>query len=381
MPFLDRRELFYINWWLVLVSLLLFAVGMVNLYSASGVRAEDGMVLSPYYQRQLVWGLMGLGVMVLAMAVDYKHFYQLAPFVYVAVLGLLLLVPIFGKVVGGAKRWIDFGPISIQPSEFAKVTVLLLGARFLSRDGETLGWKRLFKALLIGLLPFALIVRQPDLGTALMVLLVLGGLILFHGVKWRVLRVCLIVVPLLLPMGWFVLHDYQQQRILTFLDPSKDPKGSGYHIIQSQIAIGSGELMGKGYLGGTQSQLRFLPEKHTDFAIAVFGEEWGFVGTMVLLALFCFMLMSIYATVRNAKDRFGSTLCAGVFFYFFWQILINMGMVVGIMPVVGMPLPFISYGGSAMLVNCALVGVVLNVSMRRFVFAGKVSVLKKVEGN
>lgn len=366
----DRRLLLHINWGLVITALLLFVVGIVNLYSASGVRLEDGISLSSYYQKQLVWGLMGLGAMVTCTLISYRQIERLAVPAYVAVIILLCMVPFFGKTVYGAKRWIDLGFLNLQPSELAKFTVLIMGAKALSKNGEALGWKRLGMILCIGLVPFALIVRQPDLGTALTVLALLGGMVLFHGVKWRVLRVCLVAVPLLLPMGWFVLHDYQQERILTFLDPSRDPRGAGYHIIQSQIAIGSGEMAGKGFQAGTQSQLRFLPEKHTDFAIAVLGEEWGFVGCMTLITLFCLFLSTIYTSVRDAKDRFGSTLAAGIFFYFFWQIIVNIGMVVGLMPVVGMPLPFISYGGNAMMVNCALLGIVLNVSMRRFVFKG-----------
>lgn len=366
----DRRLLLHINWGLVITALLLFVVGIVNLYSASGVRLEDGISLSSYYQKQLIWGLMGLGAMVTCTLISYRQIERLAVPAYVAVIILLCMVPFFGKTVYGAKRWIDLGFLNLQPSELAKFTVLIMGAKALSKNGESLGWKRLGMILCIGLVPFALIVRQPDLGTALTVLALLGGMVLFHGVKWRVLRVCLVAVPLLLPMGWFVLHDYQQERILTFLDPSRDPRGAGYHIIQSQIAIGSGEMAGKGFQAGTQSQLRFLPEKHTDFAIAVLGEEWGFVGCMALITLFCLFLSTIYTSVRDAKDRFGSTLAAGIFFYFFWQIIVNIGMVVGLMPVVGMPLPFISYGGNAMMVNCALLGIVLNVSMRRFVFKG-----------
>lgn len=366
----DRRLLLHINWGLVISALLLFVVGIVNLYSASGVRVEDGISLSPYYQKQLIWGLMGLGAMIACTLVSYRQIERMAVPAYVTVIILLCLVPFFGKTVYGAKRWIDLGFLNLQPSELAKFTVLIMGAKALSKNGEPLGWKRLGAVLCIGLVPFALIVRQPDLGTALTVLVLLGGMVLFHGVKWRVLRVCLVAVPLLLPMGWFVLHDYQQERILTFLDPTRDPRGAGYHIIQSQIAIGSGELFGKGFQAGTQSQLRFLPEKHTDFAIAVLGEEWGFAGCMALVTLFCLFLCAIYNTVRDAKDRFGSTLAAGIFFYFFWQIIVNIGMVVGLMPVVGMPLPFISYGGNAMMVNCALLGIVLNVSMRRFVFKG-----------
>lgn len=366
----DRRLLLHINWGLVISTLLLFVVGIVNLYSASGVRVEDGISLSPYYQKQLIWGMMGLGAIITCTLISYRQIERLAVPAYVMIIILLCLVPFLGKTVYGAKRWIDLGFLNLQPSELAKFTVLIMGAKALSKNGASLDWKRLIKVLCIGLAPFALIVRQPDLGTALTVLALLGGMVLFHGVKWRVLRVCLVAVPLLLPMGWFVLHDYQQERILTFLDPTRDPRGAGYHIIQSQITIGSGELFGKGFQAGTQSQLRFLPEKHTDFAIAVLGEEWGFAGCMVLIALFCLFLCAIYNTVRDAKDRFGSTLAAGIFFYFFWQIIVNIGMVVGLMPVVGMPLPFISYGGSALMVNCALLGIVLNVSMRRFVFKG-----------
>jgi len=193
-------------------------------------------------------------------------------------------------------------------------------------------------------------------------------MILFKGVTGSVFRVLVVVLPVMVPFGWFFLHDYQKQRIMTFLDPGNDPLGAGYHIIQSQIAIGSGGFWGKGFLEGTQSQLRFLPEKHTDFAFAVFGEEWGFFGAMILLITFCAFLYQIYIVTMEAKDDFGSYLAAGVFFYFFWQILINIGMVLGIMPVVGIPLPFISYGGSASVVNFCMIGLVLNVAMRRFVF-------------
>lgn len=198
-------------------------------------------------------------------------------------------------------------------------------------------------------------------------LAILGGMILYHGLKKRVLLVCLISIPLLLPMAWFALHDYQKQRIMTFLDPSNDPRGAGYHIIQSKIAIGSGQIWGKGFLEGTQSKLSFLPEKHTDFAIAVFGEEWGFVGCVALMALFSLFLLSIFETVRGAKDRFGSNLAAGFSFTSFGKSL-STPAVVGIMPVVGIPLPFISYGGSATVVNFSLIGLVLNISMRRFLF-------------
>ncbi len=365
---IDRRMLYHINWSLIGLSILLFAVGVMNLYSASGFRIETGQAINPFYQKQMVWGLIGIGGMLVFLFFDYRHLKTLAWPVFVLTVVLLLCVPVFGKTIYGARRWLDLGFFNFQPSELAKISILLIGAKLLSRGAQPMGWGELAMVVLVGMVPAGLIVLQPDLGSGLSVLLLLGGMILYRGLRKSVLKPLLILGPLLLPLSWFFLHDYQKRRIMTFLDPSSDPLGSGYHINQSQIAIGSGQIWGKGFLAGTQSQLRFLPEKHTDFAIAVFGEEWGFIGAIILLSLFCLFLYQIFVTASEAKDRFGSYLAAGVFFYFFWQILINMGMVLGLMPVVGIPLPFISYGGSAMVVNLCLVGVVINVSMRRFVF-------------
>ncbi len=366
---LDRRLFLYVNWELIACFTALFIVGVGNLYSASGIRFEEGITVASYYQRQLIWGGLGFLVMMVSMAFDYRQLKNLAWPLFICTLILLALVPIIGKTVYGAQRWISLGFMNVQPSEVAKLAVLILAARVLSRSENTLDWNDFFKVLLVGLVPGAFIITQPDLGTTLNVLLLLAGMILFHGVSSRVFKTCLIVTPLIGAFMWFVgMQDYQRQRVLTFIDPSNDPRGSGYHIIQSQIAIGSGKLWGKGFFEGTQSQLRFVPEKHSDFAVAVFGEEWGFVGCVALVSLYCFFLLAIYSTVVKARDRFGSMLAVGVFFYFFWQIVINMGMVIGLMPVVGIPLPFMSYGGSSMLVNCALLGIVLNVSMRRFMF-------------
>ncbi len=364
----ENRLFFHINWAFLGLILLLFGLGVMNLYSASTLRVEGGMALDPFYRKQLVWGAVGICGMVAFMLFDYRHLKSLAwPLFWGAVI-LLVAVPLWGKTILGARRWLSFGLFNLQPSELAKIAVLILGARVLARMEGTLSWGMLGRVLLIGLVPAGLIIRQPDLGSGLSVLLLLGGMILFRGVRKRVFQVLSLVVPVCLPFGWFFLHDYQKQRILTFLDPGSDSLGAGYHILQSQIAIGSGGFWGKGFLEGTQSQLRFLPEKHTDFAFAVFGEEWGFAGAMVLLGLFCAFLYQIFIVSQEAKDEFGSFLCAGVFFYFFWQVLINMGMVLGLMPVVGIPLPFISYGGSASVVNFCLIGLVMNVSMRRFVF-------------
>lgn len=364
----DRRLLLHVNWGLIVLTGLLFLVGVINLYSASTLRLESGVTMDGYFNKQLLWGGASCVVMIVLVLVDYRHFKAVAVPLFALCIVLLLCVPLFGKTILGAKRWLDLGFFNLQPTELAKISVLVLGARVLAGMEGRLGWINMGKAVLIGLVPAALIVKQPDLGSALNILLILGGMILFKGISFAVFRILAVLIPAVLPFGWFFLHDYQKQRILTFLDPGNDPLGAGYHIIQSQIAIGSGGFWGKGFLQGTQSQLRFLPEKHTDFAFAVFGEEWGFFGSMILLTLFCSFLYQIYIVALEAKDEFGSYLAAGVFFYFFWQILINMGMVLGIMPVVGIPLPFVSYGGSASVVNFCMIGLAMNVAMRRFVF-------------
>lgn len=366
---MDRRLFSHLNWGLLICVFCLFLLGVGNLYSASGTRLEGGITLSDFYQKQLVWGGCGALAMFAAMCFDYRKLRNLAWGFYLVSLVLLICVPIAGKTVYGAKRWLDLGFVTIQPSEIAKLSVLVLSARLLSRDGEPLGWKDFFYILVAGLIPCALVLKQPDLGTTCLILFILGGMIIFHGVRSYILKTCFVIGPCLAVFMWFVgMHDYQRQRIFSFLNPDNDPRGAGYHLLQSIIAIGSGEIWGKGFREGTQSQLRFLPERHSDFAVAVFGEEWGFAGCVALVTLFCLFLLSIYATAAQAKDRFGSLLVVGVFFYFFCQIFINMGMVIGLMPVVGVPLPFISYGGSATVVNFALLGIVLSVSMRRFMF-------------
>ncbi len=364
----DRRLVLCINWPLLALTALLFGVGVLNLYSASGFRMGDELSLQPFYNKQLIWGLAGLFCMLAMVFFDYKHLASVAWPLAIFVAVLLVLVLVFGKTVSGARRWLPIGGFAFQPSELAKIAMLLLAAKLLSKRSERLGWLDL-AGILAASVPMALlIIVEPDLGTGLNLLLLVFGLILFRGLAAPVFKTLVVACPLLVPCGWFFLKPYQKSRILTLFDPQRDPLGAGYHIIQSQIAIGSGQMWGKGFLEGTQSQLRYLPEKHTDFAVAVFAEEWGFVGGILLLVLFCLFLLQFYATARNAKDRFGSYLAAGVFFYFFWQILINMGMVLGIMPVVGIPLPFISYGGSATIVNFTLVGIVVNVSMRRYIF-------------
>lgn len=365
---LDKKLIENIDFKFLTVVVLLFLAGVINLFSASVYKIEYGLNITPFFIKQTIWGCIGFAVFIFLLCFDYRHLKHISTYIYWVSILFLLAVFKFGKIVYGARRWIDLKIFSFQPSEMAKIATLILVAYLLSKKEGVLSNKEFFKISFLGMLPAVLIMKQPDLGTALLLLLIIGGMLFFKGIKKSLAKLIAILTPLFLPLSWFFLHDYQKKRILNFLDPSRDPLGAGYHVIQSQIAIGSGKLWGKGFLAGSQSQLRFLPEKHTDFAFAVFAEEWGFIGAIFLLCLFCFFLYSILQIAFQAKDNFGRYLVIGVFFYFFWQIFINMGMVLGLMPVVGVPLPFISYGGTSLIINFALVGLVINVGMRRFVF-------------
>ena len=364
----DRQLFLHINWPVLAIVFLLFVAGVLNLYSASAFRIGDGTALTPFYKRQLIWGGISLLAMITTMLLDYRHLKNSAWFLYLVGIVLLIAVLFWGRTIYGAQRWLDLGLFHFQPSEVAKIGLVLVAAAFLSRIKHSLGFKDMLKALLIVIVPAYFIASQPDLGSALLLIFLMAGMVIYQGIKKNTLKIILLTLPMLVPLGWFFLKDYQKTRLLTFLNPGQDPLGSGYHVIQSQIAIGSGRFWGKGFMEGTQSQLRFLPEKHTDFAFSVLGEEWGFIGSIILLFLFCVFLYQIFLCSAEAKDKFGTMLCVGVFFYFFWQILINIGMVLGLMPVVGVPLPFVSYGGTSLLVNFIMVGLVLNVSMRRFMF-------------
>ncbi len=365
---IDRQLILHMNWAMLALLVLLFAIGVLNLYSASAYRIGEETTLTPFYSKQLVWGLVGAVAMFLIMLFDYRHLKLLAWYVYAVSLILLVCVHFWGTSIYGAQRWLSLGFVSFQPSEMVKISALILTAYILSSIERPLNFRDLGKIFVIAIIPVLLVIKQPDLGSGLMILFLIGGIVLYHGIDKKLSKVLLVLVPLHMPLGWFFLHDYQKTRLLSFLDPTQDPLGSGYHLIQSQIAVGSGGFWGKGFMEGTQSQLRFLPEKHTDFAFSVFGEEWGFAGAIILLLLFCVFLYQILSVSQEAKDRFGSLICVGVFFYFFWQVLVNMGMVLGLLPVVGIPLPFISYGGTSAMVNFIMVGLVLNVSMRRFMF-------------
>ena len=363
----DRRLLENFSFIFLALVLALTVMGIVNLYSAT---LGSHIAGTPVYIKQIYRLLVGLAVMVALLLFDYHKVEEAAYPLYAIGIVLLLGVLIMGRTTSGAQRWIDLGFLSIQPSEIIKVFVLAALAKYLAQREfpEGLGFKNLVgPAALVGV-PFLLILKQPDLGTAIHLFLASVSVLFFLRIRPIVAAVMGFSGLAALPFVWHFLKEYQKKRIITFINPEQDPLGAGYHIIQSKIAVGSGEIWGKGFKMGTQSQLRFLPERHTDFAFSVFAEEWGFVGSIVLLALFFLLIMAGLQIVRRSQDRFGALLALGLLSLIFWQFIINISMVTGLMPVVGIPLPFISYGGSSLVTTFVAVGLLLNVGMRRFLF-------------
>jgi len=270
----------------------------------------------------------------------------------------------------GATRWLSVGGIGLQPSEVMKIVSIIVLARYFTEKSNPQGFT-LRDLLLPGallLVPVLLVMKQPDLGTAMLLLAIGGTMALFAGIRRSTLLALVIAGAAAAFGGWFLLHDYQRQRIYTFLNPEQDPLKSGYHIIQSKIAVGSGGLFGQGFRKGTQAQLSFLPERHTDFAFSVFAEEWGFTGCLLVLVLYLLIVLWGLYISRRASDRFGMFLALGVSAMLFWHIVVNLAMVIGLLPVVGVPLPLFSYGGTSMITSMTGIGLLLNVSMRRFMF-------------
>jgi len=364
----DRRLVTYFDWVLLLTVTIIAGLGILNLYSATSTWSVGA---NPVYLKQTYWLGIGLGIALLACLPDYRHLEYLAWGFYGITLVLLVVVLVMGKTSMGATRWIHLGFFNLQPSEVMKIVIIVALARYFAqrRSPHPLDFRELWlPALLLGV-PVGLIVVQPDLGTALMVVFIGGTMALFAGIRRRDLGILGAIGLAAACGGWFLLlRDYQKERIRTFLDPERDPLGSGYHIIQSKIAVGSGGLFGQGFMQGTQSQLSFLPERHTDFVFSVLAEEWGFTGCLVLLLLYLFLIIWGMYIARRAADQFGMFLAIGVVGMLFWHIVVNLGMVIGLLPVVGVPLPLFSYGGTSMITTMIGTGLLLNVSMRRFIF-------------
>lgn len=357
------------EWPLILVTLVLAVVGLCLIYSATSHMGEAGRVL---VIKQVTWCSLGLILMALFLLFDYKLLEKWAIWFYLLAIVALIAVWGLGKVTAGSKRWIEIGFMRFQPSEFAKLAVVMILAKYFHarvRNGES-DLKHLATTLGLAAVPAVLVALQPDLGTAGVVMLVAASMILFGGMGRRALiwsgGALLVIIPILLLAGDRLLMDYQKKRLLTYLDPGYDPLGSGYHIIQSQIAIGSGGLLGKGFLEGTQNQLMFLPVKHTDFIFSILAEEMGFVGCAAVLALFAVMFLRGLDVAEKARDTFGVFLAFGCVSVLFWHVVINVGMVMGMFPVVGVPLSFLSYGGSSLLASFLAISILVNVGMRRF---------------
>ena len=361
----DRRLLVNFDLVLLLSVLFIAALGTFNLYSICLSSWEDSSV---FFYRQIYWILIGLTVILFVLPLNYLNFVRYAYYLHTLALLLLLVVVVIGKTKLGSQRWLALGPVNIQPSEIAKITFIFMLSKFYSENcsAKPFGLRDLWLPGIFLGVTFLLIFIQPDLGTAGIVALIFVSLLFFVRVKIKSFVLCAAAALATLPLAWGFLKDYQKQRVLTFINPELDPLRSGYQIIQSKIAIGSGCLLGKGFSLGTQNQLRFLPEQHTDFAFSVWGEEWGFLGCIFLLFLFFLLLYRGLCIAFNSKNLAGAVLALCLVFLLFWQIIINLGMTVGLFPVVGLPLPLFSYGGSSMVTTLLAIGVLLNIGMRKF---------------
>ncbi len=343
----------------LLCILALLGYSLFVMWSASG--QDIGMM-----ERKAAQIAIGLTVMIAMAQIPPRVYEGWAPYLYIVCVILLIMVDVFGQISKGAQRWLDLGFVRFQPSEIAKIAVPLMVARFINRDTCPPSLKNTVIALVLIFLPTLLVAAQPDLGTSILVA-ASGLFVLFlAGMSWRLIAVALVLLAAFIPVLWFFLmHDYQRARVMMLLDPESDPLGAGYHIIQSKIAIGSGGLSGKGWLQGTQSQLEFLPERHTDFIFAVLAEELGLIGVLVLITMYMFVIMRGLVIAANAQTSFGRVMVGGLILILFVYVFVNIGMVSGILPVVGVPLPLISYGGSALVVLMAGFGIVMSIHTHR----------------
>lgn len=342
-------------------SALLLFLGMLMIFSTT-LDSNNRL-----FYRQLVFFGCGVILMWLVSVFDYRKLKKSTAILFVLINLLLVFVWMFGSQVRGSTRWINLGFFVLQPAELAKIVMVIILAKYLDQQGERLKsfWYVIRSAVYIGI-PAFLILIEPDLGSALILLLVWFSMLIFSAMDKKHFLILVLVFAVLAGFSWkFFLHDYQRQRIYTFLDPTKDPQGSGYNVIQSTIAVGSGGVWGRGVGRGLQSQLEFLPERQTDFIFASTAEELGLAGSVIVLSLYAIFLYRLILSAQIARDNFGMYLCIGIFFMFFWQILINVGMNIGIMPVTGIPLPLVSYGGSSLLNSLLAIGLAQSIYSRR----------------
>jgi rod shape determining protein RodA len=361
----ERRLYHHVDWAMLGAIVALCVIGLAQIYSTTYV---EGVGPSSIFYTQIYGIVLGLVGLVVALSLDYRTLADKSHFLYLGVVALLIYVLLFGVVRGGSRRWIDFGPMNLQPSEFAKATLALVLAKFFgeSRRGMITRADLVIGAL-IAAVPLFVIYLQPDLGTAVTLLPVLFAVAFVAGMPMRLIGILAVVGLLAAPIAWkFALQDYQKERISTFLNPSADARGAGYQQIQARITVGSGGPFGKGFREGTQGQLRFLPVAHNDFIFSALAEEHGFLGVVVTLGLYLFVILRSIESARLAKDRTGAYLVLGVLASFTFQVIYNITMSAGLAPVKGLTLPLMSYGGSSMIATLVGFGLILNVRMRRF---------------
>ncbi|NLU35514.1 MAG: rod shape-determining protein RodA [Clostridiales bacterium] len=370
---------------LLFIIILLTGFGLIGIALAtrSPMEGTEGAIAEAIgsfnlqqVKLQIIWFATGLVLMIIVVSVDYHKINDLAPYAYLAVIGLLVIVKFFGTTGGGAQRWIAIGSFRMQPSEFTKITVILILARIMAREDEEEeevinDFKTIGKLIIALALPLALIIIQPDMGTAMVLAVIFAGMVFVAGIKYKYLFIALAAAVAAVPVVWYtILDDFQKKRIQVFLNPGMDPLGDGYHVLQSIISIGSGQLTGQigraGLLGDNLlSQLDFLPAKDTDFVFSVITEALGFIGGITIIVLYYLLIMRTLRVARRSRDKLGSYICVGVASMVLFHVFENIGMSMGIMPITGIPLPFISYGGSSMWTNMISFGLVLNVGMRR----------------
>lgn len=360
-----KRFLRRIDFVLLFASLGIIIYSLVVISSATHVNTP-GEERYWFVQRQGIFAVINILIAILFLNFDYRGLQQYGKQLYIFNLIMLAAVMFFGHAALGAQRWIQIGPVSLQPSEFSKLIMIICMASLLeNKVGQLNSFQDLLPiAAYIGV-PFLLVLKQPDLGTSLVFMAIFFGMIVVCGIRWRILFGIFVAGVASMPLLWQFLKDYQKMRIMVFLDPNVDPLGSGYHIIQSKIAIGSGMLFGKGLFEGTQSQLNFLPENHTDFIFAVVGEELGFAGAVLLLVLYLAIFLRGLSIARNASDVFGRLLAVGITSMLAFHVLVNVGMTTGIMPVTGIPLPLMSYGVSALTTDILAIAILMNIHMRK----------------
>ncbi len=365
---IDRRLLMNFDWTLLISMLVISSLGVMNIYSSVYPYSGGG---TPLYMKQVYWLMMGTILMAFILSFDYRTLIRYAYLFYFVCLFLLIFVMLFGRTTSGSQRWLQLGFISFQPSELVKLSLILVLTRFLAEREATSGYgiRELLVPFLLMAIPVLLVVKQPDLGTGILMVATSASILAFIGVRWRVWVSLAVGCAAAAPLMWHFLKEYQRTRLLVFLNPDLDPLKTGYHITQSKIAVGSGTIFGKGFLHGTQSQLHFLPEQHTDFVFSVWAEEWGFLGCFVLLFLLLLLISRGLKIASTSKDRAGAILAVGISAMLFWQTFINVGMVVGIVPVVGVPLPLLSYGGTSVITTTMGIAILMNIGMRRFMLS------------